>query len=92
MGVLLQGSTTTYTALDANPDDGFSFGGLAVGDYTLTFLGAGSGQYSGQFAVTTPDVTPVPEPSAGLLLLAGLGLLGWRFSPRRNGSRPGLSA
>jgi hypothetical protein len=38
-GALLQAPALSYTALDTNPDDGFSFSGLSAGTYSLTFLG-----------------------------------------------------
>ncbi len=79
-GVLLQAPGVPYTALDTNPDDGFSFSGLTAGTYALTFLGSGAGGYGGYYTVTT---TPVPEPETYAMFLAGLGALGLMAS-RRN--------
>jgi hypothetical protein len=79
-GVLLQSPGVPYTALDTNPDDGFSFSGLTAGTYALTFLGVGTGGYGGYYTVTT---TPVPEPETYAMLLAGLGALGLMASRRR---------
>jgi PEP-CTERM motif len=77
-GVLLQSTSLSYTSLDTNPDDGFSFSGLSAGPYSLTFLGNGTGGYGGSYTVTA-----VPEPEAYLLMLAGLGFVGFVASRRR---------
>ena len=78
-GVLLQSPTVPYTALDTNPDDGFSFTGLSAGTYALTFLGSGTGGYGGYFTVTA-----VPEPETYAMMLAGLGAIGFVAARRRN--------
>lgn len=69
-GVLLQAPSLSYTSLDPNPDDGFSFTGLSAGTYALTFLGNGTGGYGGYYTITA-----VPEPSSAALALGALGLL-----------------
>jgi hypothetical protein len=78
-GVLLQSPTVPYTALDTNPDDGFSFKGLSAGTYALTFLGSGTGGYGGFYTVTA-----VPEPETYAMMLAGLGAIGFVAARRRN--------
>jgi len=80
-GVLLQSPTVPYTALDTNPDDGFSFSGLSAGTYALTFLGSGSGGYGGYYTVTAL----VPEPESYALMLAGLAAGAFISLRRRNG-------
>ncbi len=78
-GALLQ-SPGIYTALDTNPDDGFSFTGLSAGAYSLTFLGSGKGGYGGYYTVSS---TAVPEPESVAMVLAGLGVLGAAALRRR---------
>lgn len=80
-GVLLQSPAVPYTALDTNPDDGFSFTGLSAGTYALTFLGSGTGGYGGYYTVATP----VPEPETYRLMLAGLAVGAFVVVRRRNG-------
>jgi hypothetical protein len=78
-GVLLQNPAQKYTALDTNPDDGFSFSGLSSGTYSLTFLGAGTGGYGGYYTLSTV----VPEPESVALVLAGLAVVGAAARGRR---------
>jgi hypothetical protein len=78
-GVLLQNPAQMYTALDTNPDDGFSFSGLSSGTYSLTFLGAGTGGYGGYYTLSTV----VPEPESVALVLAGLAVVGAAARGRR---------
>jgi PEP-CTERM motif len=77
-GVLLQAPSLSYSALDTNPDDGFSFSNLSAATYSLTFLGAGTGGYGGFYTVTA-----VPEPETYALMLAGLGIVGFVAARRR---------
>lgn len=81
-GALLQAPSIPYTALDTNPDDGFSFTGLAAGTYALTFLGSGTGGYGGYYTITP---APVPEPQTYAMLIGGLGLLGLMSNRRKRG-------
>ncbi len=78
-GALLQ-NPGIYTALDTNPDDGFSFTGLSAGTYSLTFLGSGKGGYGGYYTVSS---TTVPEAESVAMVLAGLAVLGAAGMRRR---------
>ena len=79
-GALLQAPSLAFTGIDSNPDDGFSFTGLAAGTYALTFLGSGTGGYGGFYTIT-----PVPEPQTYAMLIGGLGLLGLMSNRRKRG-------
>lgn len=79
-GVLLQAPSLAYSSLDTNPDDGFSFTGLAAGTYSLTFLGSGTGGYGGYYTISS-----VPEPETYAMMLAGLGAVGFMLSRRSRG-------
>lgn len=81
--VVLQDATFTSIGTDTSPSDGFSFSGLSAGSYALSFLGfstAGAG-YGGVISTVT---APVPEPETYALMLAGLGMVGFMASRRRN--------
>lgn len=77
-GVLLNSPTVPFSALDTNPDDGFSFSGLSAGSYSLTFLGAGTGGFGGYYTTA-----PIPEPATNAMILGGLALLGLARMRRR---------
>lgn len=77
-GVLLNSATVPFSALDTNPDDGFSFSGLAAGSYSLTFLGSGTGGFGGFYTTV-----PIPEPATNAMILGGLALLGLAKMRRR---------
>jgi MYXO-CTERM domain-containing protein len=68
---------TNETGFGSNPTDSWSLSayGLASGYYVLKVngqvMGAGGGAFGGDLTVS-----PVPEPQAWGMLLAGLGLLG----------------
>jgi hypothetical protein len=62
----------------------FSFGALANTVYSLTvFAGSGSFQghtaphFFGKYHLAVSEPVPVPEPGVWLLMLGGIGLLGW---------------
>jgi hypothetical protein len=75
---VLQDATFAAIGIDTNPNDGFSFAGLAAGNYSLNFLGTSTpgGAYGGV-------LTAVPEPETYALMLAGLGIVGFVAARRR---------
>jgi hypothetical protein len=79
-----QGATLITPAPPPNPSSPFSFDALANATYSLSVF-AGSGAVPGQTAphffgkynLTVSDAVPVPEPGVWLMMLGGIGLLGW---------------
>ncbi|MCE4557635.1 FxDxF family PEP-CTERM protein [Pelomonas cellulosilytica] len=55
---------------------------LAAGTYKFSFLGVASGPTA--YTVTASAVTAVPEPETYAMLAAGLGIIGFLSSRRRN--------
>jgi hypothetical protein len=77
---VLQDASFMSIGTDTTPGDGFSFDGLAAGDYALSFLGfSEGGAYGG-----VVSATPVPEPETYAMLLAGLGMVGFMIKRRRS--------
>ncbi len=60
-----------------------AFGTLASGDYYYQVTGIGAGTYGGFYTISS-EVTPVPEPEAYALMLAGLGVIGFVALRRRS--------
>jgi hypothetical protein len=83
--VTLIDSANVTIASDSTPSS-FSFGGLTAGSFKLSFLGINSTPlasfYGGSVGAVT---TPVPEPETYALMLAGLGVIGFMASRRRQG-------
>ena len=82
--VTLQDATFALIGTDSTPVDGFTFAGLAAGNYALNVLGyatgSGGGFYGGGM---TAQTAPVPEPETYALMLAGLAAIGFMTSRRR---------
>ena len=83
---VLQDSTFAAIGSDTSPWDGFTFSGLAAGNYALSFFGATTNAAAAYGGVITTVVTaaPVPEPETYALMLAGLGMVGFIASRRRH--------
>jgi len=83
LAVSLVDSTLTQVGFDNTPSS-FSFTGLSAGTYALNVIGFASGAkggiYGGSFVVET---APVPEPETYALMLAGLGMIGFMASRRK---------
>lgn len=63
---------------DVNEDYRLDTGTLAAGNYTLTFVGSGSGSFGGAVAFSA-----VPEPSTWGMMLLGFGAIGFAMRRRR---------
>lgn len=83
LAVSLVDSSLTQVGFDNTPVN-FTFSGLSAGTYALNVIGFASGTsggvYGGSFVVAT---APVPEPETYALMLAGLGVVGFMASRRR---------
>jgi hypothetical protein len=88
--------------LNFGPSLGWSFDGttgsvqnlvsLTAGNYYFAVEGLANGTAGGLYTITS-TISPVPEPQAYAMLLAGLGLLGlWGRRRRRIPARGGLPA
>jgi len=83
--VTLQDSSFAVVGSDSTPDTGFNFGGLASGSYALNVLGFATGNNGGFYAgCFFAETTPVPEPQAYALMLAGLSIVAFTVRRRRN--------
>jgi PEP-CTERM motif len=80
--VTLQDSTFAVIGSDSSPDTGFTFSGLAAGNYALNVLGFATGN-TGGFYAGGAIATTVPEPETYALMLAGLGIVGFVAARRR---------
>ena len=74
---LFSGALRDYPTLSGSP------GTLVYGQSNLLFFGDNTSQASGVFDVGSIVLSPVPEPGAAALLLAGLAVLGWRAGKAR---------
>ena len=74
-------NTFSFESLLIGPDIG---GGPA--DYQVLFGGAGA-TAGGQYSLTVELVSAVPESSTWAMMIAGLGLLGWRANAVRRRQR-----
>lgn len=85
------------SVLDTNSFQGFLLGpdlAPTFGDYELLFAGLGS-TGSGSYSLTVSLVSAIPEASTWSMMIAGLGLLGWRTNAirrRRGASAQALAA
>lgn len=80
--------------LDANSFQGFLLGpdlAPSFGDYDLMFAGLGAAG-SGSYSLTVSLVSAIPEASTWSMMIAGLGLLGWRVNAIRRRRGTGAQA
>ena len=80
--VTLQDSSFALIGTDNTPSTGFTFSGLAAGNYALNVLGFATGS-TGGFYAGGAIATTVPEPETYALMLAGLGIVGFVAARRR---------
>jgi hypothetical protein len=81
--VVLQDSLFNVLGTDSDPSDGFSFGSLSSGSYSLTFVGFATGTLGGSYGgVILAETAPIPEPASYALMLAGLAGLGFLMRRR----------
>lgn len=86
--VVVSGQGQTRT--DSNANDGFSFAGLAAGNYDLAVSGSLDrgqllGGYTGSISSVSSVAAPVPEPETYAMLM--LGLAGVGFAARRRSNK-----
>lgn len=82
LAVSLTGGTIVGSLTDSNPADGYQFGGLLGGAYTLKVMGDVLGTSGGAYGGTI-QATPVPEPESYALMLAGLAAMTFVARRRR---------
>lgn len=76
--VSVTGGTLGSALTDTSPNNGFSFAGLGVGDYTLAVAGVAKGIAGGlylgalQVQQTQSVASPAPEPETYALMVLGL--------------------
>ena len=68
--------------VDTNPADGFTFAGLAAGNYALIFSGVATGTLGAAYSGTL-FAAPIPEPGSVLMMIAGLAAVGFVVARRR---------